>query len=69
VPNLFKEFWRAKNATTAAIPGTGLGLAICQRLLTELGGTIQAKSEEGVGTTFVVAFPLAAKGAAAAAKP
>jgi two-component system, sensor histidine kinase and response regulator len=61
LPSLFKEFWRAKTPATAGIPGTGLGLAICKRVLTELGGTIVPKSEEGKGTTFVVEFPIAPK--------
>jgi DNA-binding response OmpR family regulator len=41
--------------TTKSIgEGTGLGLAICHRIVTEMGGTIEARSTVGVGTTFRV---------------
>ena len=37
--------------------GEGLGLQIVSRLVRELGGTLQCKSELGVGTTFAVRLP------------
>lgn len=40
--------------STLNIEGTGLGLALCEKLATEMGGTIEAKSEEGQGSTFTV---------------
>lgn len=39
--------------------GTGLGLAISQRIVSEAGGRIEARSKSGVGTTFVVKLPVA----------
>jgi signal transduction histidine kinase/CheY-like chemotaxis protein len=39
--------------------GTGMGLAVVYGLVKSLGGTIQATSQPGWGTTFQVLFPLA----------
>jgi len=39
--------------------GTGLGLSVCYRIVDSMGGTIEASSEKGVGTTFVVRLPAA----------
>ena len=41
--------------------GTGLGLAICLRILESYGGRIQAQSQEGQGTTFVILLPVFSK--------
>ena len=40
--------------TKAAGAGTGLGLAICQRIITEMGGTISFETAPQAGTTFRV---------------
>lgn len=63
LPDLFREFYRVKSERTRDIPGTGLGLAICKRLVTDLGGTIEAHSRKDEGTTFVVRLPISAKAA------
>jgi PAS domain S-box-containing protein len=47
--------------------GTGLGLSICQRLVGALGGTIDASSTLGTGSTFRVRLPPAAAAPADAA--
>jgi PAS domain S-box-containing protein len=39
--------------------GTGLGLMICQRIVNEVGGSIEVDSEVGVGTTVRVSLPVA----------
>jgi PAS domain S-box-containing protein len=39
--------------------GTGLGLSICHGIVTGFGGEISVESEEGRGSTFRVALPLA----------
>ena len=39
--------------------GTGLGLALTQQIILEHGGSIEARSAPGEGTTFVVRLPIA----------
>lgn len=53
--HLFGRFFRAQNATN--ISGTGLGLNIIKKYLDLMAGTISYKSQENVGTTFVVVLP------------
>ncbi|HEV7194733.1 MAG TPA: ATP-binding protein, partial [Pedococcus sp.] len=48
---LFDRFFRASNATDAAIPGTGLGLAIVRAIVEGHGGDLSVESVEGTGTT------------------
>jgi two-component system sporulation sensor kinase C len=36
----------------------GLGLPICQRIVKNHGGRIEVKSQQGVGTTFMIYLPL-----------
>ena len=40
--------------------GTGLGLAVVFGIVQQLGGTIQVRSKEGVGSIFTIALPLSA---------
>jgi signal transduction histidine kinase len=42
--------------TTTSV-GTGLGLYICNEVISNLNGTIEAESEQGVGTTMLVSLP------------
>jgi len=46
--------------TKTAGEGTGLGLSLVYSIVTDLGGTLDLQSEEGVGTTVVVRLPEAA---------
>jgi signal transduction histidine kinase len=42
---------------TSKQDGTGLGLAITRKLVEAHRGTVEAESEPGAGTTFVVTLP------------
>ncbi|MFF5186194.1 ATP-binding protein [Streptomyces sp. NPDC000345] len=57
---LFQRFFRASNATDAAIPGTGLGLTIVRTIVANHGGEMEVDSAEGRGTTFTARLPIAA---------
>jgi signal transduction histidine kinase len=59
LPNLFHEFFRAKNAKSVEEAGTGLGLSIVHDLVRRYGGEIDVDSVEGQGTTFTLTLPLA----------
>lgn len=50
LPHIFDPFFTTKPVGV----GTGLGLSICQRIVTELGGTIEAENAPGGGATFRV---------------
>ena len=58
LPRVFERFYRADKARTGNSGGIGLGLAICQEIIRNHGGTIDAASAVGAGTTFTVRLPL-----------
>ncbi|HNU89257.1 MAG TPA: response regulator [Ferruginibacter sp.] len=49
---LFKAFSQVDSSTSRKYGGTGLGLVICEKLIGLMGGSIDVKSKENVGTTF-----------------
>ncbi|MGB0525497.1 MAG: response regulator [Flammeovirgaceae bacterium] len=55
---MFQKFQRLNARPTAGESSTGLGLAIIKTLVEKLEGTIEVHSELGVGTEFIVGFPL-----------
>ena len=56
VSHIFEPFEREENTTISGIQGTGLGMAITKNIVDMMNGTIRVKSEQGVGSEFVVSF-------------
>ena len=52
--NIFEPFSQADDSISRRFGGTGLGLCISKQLAQTLGGDITIKSEEDVGSTFIV---------------
>jgi two-component system OmpR family sensor kinase len=57
---VFERFFRADPSRVRSSGGSGLGLSIVAALVAAHGGTVDVKSEQGIGTTFTVRLPLAA---------
>jgi two-component system sensor histidine kinase MprB len=55
LPHIFDRFYRSSEART--LPGSGLGLAIVRRAAERHGGTVEAASVAGGGTTFTLTLP------------
>ena len=58
-PRMFQNFSQADPSDARSRAGTGLGMVIAKQISEAMGGRIDFESEEGVGTTFYVAFPIA----------
>jgi signal transduction histidine kinase len=58
--HIFERFTRGDAGLTQHVGGTGLGLAISKSLVELHGGTIEASSSPGRGSTFCVRLPRAA---------
>ena len=55
---VFDKFVQADATVTRRFGGSGLGLTITKALVERMNGTISAKSELGIGSTFIVTIPL-----------
>ncbi len=52
LPRIFEPFFSARK-----VHGTGLGLSISDKIIQNHKGKIDVRSEEGLGTTFVIYLP------------
>ena len=57
LPHLFERFHRVSGAKSRTHEGSGIGLALVAELVALHGGTVSARSEPGVGTTFTLLLP------------
>jgi CheY-like chemotaxis protein/nitrogen-specific signal transduction histidine kinase len=57
---LFEPFAQATESTARLYGGSGLGLAICKRLALLMGGSLEAKSLAGSGSSFALRWKLRA---------
>jgi len=56
LPHIFDPFFTTKHESTERV-GTGLGLSIVHQIIQEHGGTVEARSTLGCGTSFLITLP------------
>ena len=57
LPRLFERFYRVDKGRSRLVGGTGLGLAIVKHIVQAHGGRVQADSNVGTGSTFIIRLP------------
>ena len=63
VRNIFKKFYRTKQAEASGEAGTGIGLSIVEQIVAHHGGRIEVTSAVGKGSCFTVILPIAVSAA------
>jgi len=58
LPHIFERFYKANEARPSGQSGTGLGLSIARRIVEMHGGSIEAESTIGMGSTFTITLPV-----------
>lgn len=58
IERVFQRFTQSDEQTTRLYGGTGLGLPIVKQLAEAMSGSIQVRSEVGLGSTFTLTLPL-----------
>jgi signal transduction histidine kinase len=61
IDSIFEPFVQGEIGLSSRAPGTGLGLAISRRLARMMNGELTAESTVGVGSTFTLWLPAAAR--------
>ncbi|MGO4108668.1 sensor histidine kinase [Paenibacillus sp. YAF4_2] len=61
LPRVFDRFFRAESSRSPGKGNSGLGLAIVKQIIEAHGGTVEAASRNGEGTTILLRFPLLEK--------
>lgn len=60
IGHIFEKFYRVRENETK-VTGTGLGLSICKKIIQGHGGTIEIKSDLGIGTKILIGLPRVSK--------
>ena len=58
LPHIFERFYRVDKDRARHSGGTGLGLSIVKSTITAHNGKVRVKSEEGIGSEFIVKLPI-----------
>ena len=59
LPNIFKRFYRSRFSKDTQ--GIGLGLPLAKAIIEAHEGLIEVESELGIGTSFIMNFPIPTK--------